>query len=144
MLVFDDTYVWGVQRVNRRRFEGEYKLFKKEIESPKDGFIWTRIIKERPRALLKSDNKLFVATMPIDVPIDKLNAAYKGQLGGNIRVYDSEDGDEEIAKYTLDTPVIWDGFAAAVGRLYFSTEDGVVNCFSGSQHIKGDKNKNEN
>ncbi len=130
ILVFDETDVWGVQRDNRRRFNGKYKLFKKKIESPKKRYIWTRTLKERPRALLKSGDNLFVATMPIDVPVDDLHAAYEGSLGGNIRVYDSETGENELAKYSLESPVVWDGLAAAGGRLHFSTEDGGLSCFS--------------
>jgi len=130
MLVFDETDVWGVQRSNRRRFNGEYKLFKKKIASPKNQYVWARKIRERPRALLKSGDNLFVATMPIDVPVDDLHAAYEGRLGGSIRVYDSETGDNEIARYSLESPVVWDGLAAADGRLYFSTEDGGMSCFS--------------
>jgi hypothetical protein len=130
MLVFDDTDVWGVQRADRRRFKGEYRLFRKKIERPKNQFIWTRTIKQRPRALLKAGEKLFVATMPIDVPADDLHAAYEGRLGGSIRVYDSRTGENEPARYSLESPVVWDGLAAAGGRLYFSTEDGGLSCLS--------------
>jgi hypothetical protein len=40
----------------------------------------------------------------------------------------SADG-KKLAEYDLDSPPIFDGMAAAAGRLYMSTVDGKVICF---------------
>ena len=36
---------------------------------------------------------------------------------------------EEVAVQQLDSPVVWDGMAAANKRLYVSVENGEVVCF---------------
>jgi hypothetical protein len=36
-----------------------------------------------------------------------------------------------VADYTLDAPPVFDGMAAANGRLYVVTTDGKVACFAG-------------
>ncbi len=37
----------------------------------------------------------------------------------------------KLAEYKLDSPPVWDGLAAASGRLYLSTTAGVVMCMGG-------------
>jgi len=42
----------------------------------------------------------------------------------------AEDG-EKLAEYRLDSPPMFDGMAAANGRLYISAVDGTIVCFGG-------------
>ena len=43
----------------------------------------------------------------------------------------SASGGGKTAEYALDTVPVWDGMAAAYGRLYLSTVDGEVLCMAG-------------
>jgi outer membrane protein assembly factor BamB len=51
--------------------------------------------------------------------------AYAGEYGGRLWVVQKADG-KAIARYALDTIPVFDGMAAAGGRLYLSTIDGRV------------------
>jgi hypothetical protein len=41
------------------------------------------------------------------------------------------DSGEKIAEHRLDSPPVFNGMAAAAGRLYIVTEDGGVVCIGG-------------
>lgn len=145
-LVFDDTAVWGVHRQGRA--DGNYTVFRRENHPfsasepslpdirnlPKDAhpypYVWSEPLTLRPRALLKSGDLLFLGATPTTIPADDPHAAYDGRLGGEIRVFRAKDG-SQVASYPLASPVVWDGMAAANQRLYVSTTDGSVRCFSG-------------
>jgi len=64
--------------------------------------------------------------------LDKQSAALEGQSGALLLVVSASDG-EKLAEYKLDSPPVFDGMAAANGRLYFSTIDGKVMCMGGSE-----------
>jgi len=55
-------------------------------------------------------------------------AALEGREGALLLAVSAADG-KKLAEYTLESPPVWDGMAAAGGRLYFATEDGTVICF---------------
>jgi len=54
-------------------------------------------------------------------------SAMDGKKGGILWAVSAADG-EKLAEYPLDAPPIFDGMAAANGRLYISTTDGNVVC----------------
>jgi hypothetical protein len=56
--------------------------------------------------------------------------ALEGQYGGQLWAVGKADG-EVRARYTLDTIPVFDGLAAAGGRLFVSTVDGRVLCLAG-------------
>ena len=142
MMVYDDRGVWGVKRQGGA---GKYNLFEKpntpfsdtEKSTPDFGVgpavkgkapRWTAPMTVRPRAMLKSGGNLYVGTMPIKILADDPYAAFEGRMGGMITVVSAKDGGR-LAEYKLDSPVVWDGMAAANGRLFVSTEKGAVRCF---------------
>ena len=145
MMVYDTHAVWGVHR--KGRADGNYALFERRNRPfakgerplpdfrrlPKDTqpfpYVWSRDIKIRPRALLKSRDKLFIGAMPTDIPKDDPHAAYEGREGGMLWVVSAEDGGK-IAEYKLASPVVWDGMAAANGRLFISTSNGSILCYA--------------
>jgi hypothetical protein len=45
-----------------------------------------------------------------------------------ITIVSAKDG-KQVAEYKLAAPVVWDGMAAANGRLFVCTETGTVQCF---------------
>jgi len=144
MMVYDDRAVWVVRR---KGTSGAYTLLErdnapfsdndkslpdfravpKEQANPSN---WTADLTGRPRAMLKTGNVLVFGTMPTTIGEDDPRAAYEGRGGGAIRLVSAVDG-AEIASYPIDAPVVWDGMAAANGRLFFATENGGVQCWGG-------------
>jgi len=145
LMVYDKQAVWGVKR--KGDSNGSYSLFMKrntpfldnEESLPDfrkiprnriDASIWTRDIPVRTRAMLKSGENLFLAVMPVDIPQEDPHAAYEGRTGGMVWVVTTNVG-HKVAEYKLDTAAVWDGMAAAYGKLYLSQIDGSIVCFHG-------------
>ena len=82
----------------------------------------------RPRAILKSGEHLFLAAMPTAGTADNPHAAYEGRKGGMIYVASAKDG-AKVSELKLEAPPVWDGMAAANGKLFVSTADGSIRCF---------------
>jgi len=144
LMVYDDQAVWGAKR--KGDANGRYSLFQKEnkpfseeeeslpdfrrIPSDQvDASVWMRELPVRTRAMLKSGDHLFMGVMPVEIPQDDPHAAYEGLRGGSVCVVSAQDG-SKVAEYKLEAPVVWDGMAAAHGRLFLSTSDGSVACWA--------------
>jgi hypothetical protein len=144
IMVFDEEAVWGVQR--KGDANGRYHMFRKEnepfseAEKPLPDFrkvskaeatacVWKVDLPVRPRALVKSGDNLFLGAAPVAIPEDDPHAAYEGRRGGMLWVVSARDG-AKLAEYELDAPVVWDGMAAAHGKLFVSTAGGRVRCFA--------------
>ena len=100
------------------------------------------------RAMVKAGDTLFVAGPPdvmderksFRLPDDpemlaKLRQqrdALEGRLGGRLWAVSATDG-KPLARYKLDTLPVFDGMAAAGGRLYLATTAGKVICLAGGQ-----------
>jgi outer membrane protein assembly factor BamB len=98
------------------------------------------------RALVVADKTLFVAGPPdvldeikafghfkdedILKEIREQEAAFDGKSGGLLWAVSREDG-KRLAEYKLDWPPIFDGMAAADGKLFIADMDGNITCFSG-------------
>ncbi|MGD8239315.1 MAG: PQQ-binding-like beta-propeller repeat protein [Armatimonadota bacterium] len=59
------------------------------------------------------------------------DAALAGQSGGILRAVAAADG-STLFEQRLDTIPVWDGLAAASGRLYLAGSDGTLRCYSGT------------
>jgi hypothetical protein len=146
LMVYEGRAVWGVKRMGDAK--GTYSLFQKEDtpfsereeslpdfrEIPRDQVdrsIWTSDLPVRPRAMLKSGDHLFMGVMPVGILQDDPHAAYECREGGMIWIASAKDG-SKVAEYELGAPVVWDGMAAANGRLFMSKTDGSVVCWAGS------------
>ncbi|MEE8451796.1 MAG: PQQ-binding-like beta-propeller repeat protein [Thermoguttaceae bacterium] len=144
MMVYGDYALWGVRR---KGTSGTYTLFEKsntpfsaDEESLPDFRVltpeqiqkptWNAALPLRPRAMLKSGGNLFVGAMPTGKASGDPAAAYDGLEGGTILVVSAEDG-EAVAQYPTDAPIVWDGMAAAAGKLFVCTEGGQVLCWRG-------------
>ena len=149
VMVFDKDTVWGAQRQGDAN--GKYRLFRQpntpfaenekglpDFRSPpkekKAGgdirdYAWQHDLPVRPRAMLKAGDHLYMGVMPVEVPTNDPHAAYEGRLGGKIWVVSAKDG-SKVAEIDLPGPVVWDGMAAADGRLYLATTDGKVVCMT--------------
>ena len=135
LLAFDSKTVWGA-----RRWRG-YTLFAepnmptgprpdfRPAPKGKDARSWTWSVglRVRPRALLRAGRVLFVAGMPMVSGADAA-VAFEGGKGGRLLAVSAEDG-RTLAEYPLPSPPVWDGMAAAGGRLYLSMMNGRVACY---------------
>jgi outer membrane protein assembly factor BamB len=98
------------------------------------------------RAMAGAGDTLFIAGPPDVIDETKLHgrfgepgvvaglarqqAALDGEMGGLLRAVSGEDG-ATLAEYDLASPPVFDGIAAADGRLFLSAIDGTVTCYSG-------------
>ena len=144
LMVYDDRAVWGVKR--KGGANGQYSLFQKEntafpdeeeslpdfriiAREQAEACLWIKDLPVRTKAMLKSGEHLFMGILPMDIPQDDPHAAYEGRKGGGIWIVAARDG-TKVAEYELDSPTVWDGMAAAKGRLYLSMMDGSVLCLA--------------
>jgi len=119
-----------------RMFHNRKLLDPKNFFTPgKDGYRiiatsegWQKDIPVRVRAMVAAGPQLVLAGPP-DVVGDKDPlGAFEGRKGAVIRTLATEDG-KQLAEYKLDSPPVFNGMAAAGGRLYVVTVDGKVQCF---------------
>jgi hypothetical protein len=167
ILVVDQSSVYGYGRQNQYykwTSPLEYHLFSvdKDMTIPSEkadhrkwpdwvkptkqiDYQWTETIRIHVRAMLKADNKLFIAGPP-DL-LDEENAihqlddaemqnqlkmqkdALQGKKGARLQVVSASDG-KNLAEYSLDSVPVWDGLAATTGKLVLTTTDGQVICMT--------------
>ena len=95
-----------------------------------DADAWSVRIPIRGRALVEACDTVFVAGPPDVVdPSDPLGS-FEGRLGGLLWAFASVSG-QKLAEVELTSPPVFDGMAAANGRLYVSLVDGRVVCLGG-------------
>ncbi len=137
LLVFDANAAYGVKpfaggaRHSRAIFrpgtEG-YTLFANE--RPNHQSRWSIKAPVRFAAMAVAGSTLFVAGTPDVVDPDDPWAAIDGKRGAVLWAVSTEDG-KKLAEYKLDSPPVFDGLIAVGGRVFISTIDGQVQCFSG-------------
>jgi outer membrane protein assembly factor BamB len=129
LLVFNDSMIYGYGRRqvhwSNQLQDGAYRLFAVKRDDGKAE--WAKSVKVHVRAMVLADKVLFVAGPYVE--------AYDGQvdIGQSRRavlmVISASDG-AELARYELDSTPVFDGMAAAYGRLYVSMENGNLLCLS--------------
>ena len=146
MMVFDDQAIWGTRRPGDS--SGKYLLFKlpnrpfsqdeeplpdfrKVSPSEVNQYVWKNDLPVRATAILKSGENLIMGVTPVEIPENDPHAAYEGRMGGSVWVCSAKDG-SQISEYKLDSPAVWDGLAAANGKLFLSAVDGSVSCLAGT------------
>ena len=149
----------SIQRVRRSTGQINAKSKKKNANSSdwqvRQGFgaetLWAADVRwsqDRPpllvQAMALADKTLFVAGPP-DVAdeqrafyepdvaanrsaLARQDAVLEGQSGAVLWAVSASDG-KKLAEYQLDSLPVFDGMAAANGRLYLATKDGKVICF---------------
>jgi len=104
-----------------------YLLFARDAKGKKRN--WTERVPVRIRAMALAKARLFVAGPPDVVdPADPLGA-FEGRKGGRLYVVDATTG-ERVAEHALPSPPVFNGIAAARGRLFLTEEDGSIACFA--------------
>jgi outer membrane protein assembly factor BamB/ubiquinone/menaquinone biosynthesis C-methylase UbiE len=130
LLVFDKPMIYGYGRAkihwSNQLQDGAYRLFALNSDDGKEQ--WTKRVPIQVRAMVLADKVLFVAG-PLNDAGDRSQGSDEGQ-GALLIAFSASDG-SELAKYQLDSSPIFDGMAAADGRLYLSLENGHVFCMAG-------------
>jgi hypothetical protein len=83
-----------------------------------------------PWAMMLADQTLFVAGFRDRIDPQDPWATFEGRRGGVLCVLAGKDG-KQLAEYPLDSPPVWNGLAAAGGRLYMTLRNGTVVCMAG-------------
>jgi len=90
-------------------------------------YHWTRPAEMYARAMVLADKTLFIAGPLID---QQHLEGLLGRKGAVLRAVSAATG-EAISELALAAPPVFDGLAAAEGKLYLSTKDGKITCFTG-------------
>ncbi len=130
LLVFDASSVYGFGRASihwsNHLQDAAYRLFALGRDERKQR--WTKRVPILARAMVLAGKVLFVAGPPaaaVDAP-----EVPDENPGGVLLALATADG-AELGRYRLDAPPVFDGMAAAGGRLYLALEDGHVVCMGG-------------
>jgi len=127
LLVFDEATICGYGRAgvhwSNMLQDGAYRLFALDRGERKER--WSRRVPIRVRAMVLAGEVLFAAGPPADEP-GQPQAPGEGQ-GALLLALSASDG-TTLAQYPLDGPPVFDGMAAAGGRLYVSLETGHLLC----------------
>jgi len=143
MLTYDADTVWGVRRPGRGG-TGGYSLFAQANTpfSPAEKHLpdfrpqknnttppmkWSVRIPLRPRAILRAGDMIFLGGMSDKPLAGDPHATFEGRAGGLMRTVSATDG-KALAQRKLASPPVWDGLAAAGGRMVMTTMDGRVVC----------------
>lgn len=89
--------------------------------------IWEQRVGIRITAMVRAADTIFVGGSPDVVDPEDPHGAWEGRKGGVLAAFAAADG-EKLAEYPLESPPVWDGMAAAHGRLYVSLCDGTIVC----------------
>jgi hypothetical protein len=91
--------------------------------------VWYKWIPVRVRGMVLAGSSLFIAGPPdIVSPADPM-ATFEGSKGAELWTFSKKDG-KKLADVKLDSSPVFDGMAAAYGRLYISMQDGSVICMA--------------
>jgi outer membrane protein assembly factor BamB len=123
-------------------------LLARETQDAKIAHQWSRDVPLQVRAMVLADKTLFLAGPPDvleegsslatfaspDTQQDLVRqaAALEGRCGGLLVAVSAADG-QRLAGYRLDSMPVFDGMAAANGKLYLSTVDGKILCLGAGQ-----------
>lgn len=122
LIVFDGSTIYGYGRANvhwSNQFQdGPYRLF--AVEQGDGTAQWDKPVPVQVRAMVLADNVLFVA----GPPADSSNWPGSGESRSALLVALSASDGTQLAEYTLSCSPVFDGMAAAGGRLYISLENG--------------------
>ncbi len=104
---------------------GDSKNKRRRRRGPKS--LWEKRLGIRVTAMVRAADIIFVAGSPDIVDPKDPHGAWEGRKGGILAAFAAADG-EKLAEYELAAPPVWDGMAAANGRLYIGALSGDVIC----------------
>jgi hypothetical protein len=89
--------------------------------------LWEQRLGIRVTAMIRAADVVFVGGSPDVIDPDDPHGAWEGRKGGLLVAFAAADG-QELARYQLPAPPVWDGMAATSECLLISTSDGAVLC----------------
>lgn len=92
--------------------------------------LWEQRVGIRVTAAIRAGDVVFIGGSPDVVDLQDPYGAWEGRKGGILAAFAASDG-RKLVEHVLPAPPVWDGMAAAYGRLYVSMMDGKVLCLSG-------------
>jgi outer membrane protein assembly factor BamB len=131
LLVFDGSSIYGFGRhsyaggnTGQLKDWEKYRLF--AVNRSNNQNRWSKTVELMVRSMVLADDTLFVAGPPDlgNVGEDAL-AAYEGENGGVLWAVATADG-SKLAQHQLESIPVFDGMAAADGRLYIALKTGRV------------------
>ena len=127
LLVFDDSTTYGFGRAqvhwSNQLQDGPYRLF--ALKRAEGSRQWAKPAAIQVRAMVLADKVLFVAGPPAAGD----GAETPGRNPAALLVAVSASDGTELARCRLDSPPVFDGMAAAGGRLYLAMLNGQVACY---------------
>ena len=139
LLVFDKSMIYGYGRAklhwSNQLQDGAYRLFALNFNEGKEK--WTKRMAIQVRSMVLADSPsrgkvLFVAGPIIDAP--DAPAGSDESKAALLLAISASDG-TELSRYRLDCSPVFDGMAAANGRLFLSLKNGSVLCMAGETHV---------
>jgi len=119
LLVFNDSTIYGYGRQNvawsNQLLDGPYRLF--AVKRADGAQQWSQTVPIQVRAMVLAGKTIFAAGPARD--------------GSALLLALSATDGAELARCTLDAAPVFDGLAAASGRLFLSLLNGQVVCFGG-------------
>ncbi len=107
---------------------GDEKLYALDVRKAR----WQNRLPLRAKAMLLAGDRLYAAGVPDSADPAGALAALEGQKGGLLYVLSVSDG-KKLQEYRLDSPPVFEGMAAARGRLFIATRAGEVVCLAAAQ-----------
>ncbi|TKJ35491.1 MAG: hypothetical protein CEE38_15075 [Planctomycetes bacterium B3_Pla] len=127
LLVFNESTIFGYGRKqvhwSNMLQDGPYRIFAVGRAEPANH--WEKTVPIQVRAMVLADKVLFVAGLLAE-EIDGPDGPDESR-GAVLMAISAADG-AELARCPLDCPPVFDGMAAAYGRLYVSMKDGSLLC----------------
>jgi hypothetical protein len=130
LLVFDDHTVYGYGRAtvhwSNQLEDGPYRLFAAPRQAGKAG--WSVTLPVQVRAMVRAGHLLFVAGSPVEG--GERSGMPRSSDTGMLLAVSTTDGSIQ-AQIPLNSPPVFDGLAAAEGKLFLAQESGQVTCLVG-------------
>jgi hypothetical protein len=93
---------------------------------------WETKIPVRVRAMLVAGEHLALAGPPDIVPSTDPYGSFEGRLGAVLWIASTKDGNK-VSEIKLPVLPVFDGMAAAAGKLYVAMSDGSILCYGGTK-----------
>ncbi len=139
LLVFNETHTFGVRayggnasRHTRSKYtigKGRYTLF---ADDRANAFkrAWAVPVPIRASSMVGVGDRLYVAGAPAAASGDVGRAAFTGKTAGILWTVGTATGNK-LTAHDLPAAPVWNGMAAAGGRLFLALKDGSVSCLGG-------------
>jgi outer membrane protein assembly factor BamB len=129
LLVFNESMIYGYGRKqvhwSNQLQDGAYRLFAVNRDDGKAK--WSKSLKIHIRAMVMADKVIFIAGPRMETGDGQIDL---NESRPAVLIAISASDGNELARYQLDSTPVFDGMAAAYGRLYVSMENGNLLCMS--------------